>query len=346
MGEHLLHLLHRAAVGVVSLYGTTFWGVLILTVLVSALVEIHKTLGAWKSLPAGQRSSLWRYVVSSVWRAKKVVIGLNIAAWGIAYAVILVQLIYQDHMALVAQAQTAQATLAAKNSSAPPAVTSPPTKKSVAPITKPQPLPFQARPAQPRTQIPQTPYERMLAINKNLSQSDRNRLSDALYEFSRSLEEGRTISYKAYVVIGAIQNEHAGIAKDYQSRITTLREIAVLSKQYAKDFMALRYKWDYYHQQAEYVFGDNPDNLGPNSITNAVEGLANQLERWGAVQNKNDQNVLYLLQPAENEFNQYLGTFSKWYLDSKNRMDEVRKSLNSAVELRPLVTAPDVRAFI
>jgi hypothetical protein len=94
-----------------------------------------------------------------------------------------------------------------------------------------------------------------------------------------------------------------------------------------KAFPALRSKWDGFPEQQEYIFGDNPDNEGPNSLINATEGYRNYLERWNVIQNKEQEPVLILLDSAHNEFGVRLNTFVKWSQGGKNRITEMRNSI-------------------
>jgi hypothetical protein len=99
---------------------------------------------------------------------------------------------------------------------------------------------------------PQAFRERVVQKNENSPAGDRERLANAFYEFSESLEEGRTLMYKGFSEAAAIGAEGAGIAKDLQTHITKLRDLAASAKEYGKSNMALRTKWDYYPQQTQY----------------------------------------------------------------------------------------------
>ena len=192
--------------------------------------------------------------------------------------------------------------------------------------------------------VPQTQLDRLILLNKNLSKGDRDRLAEALYEFSQSLDHGLSLMNKVNLECN-LNPDGASIAKDYQSRIARLREISPLTKQYAAAFMALRTKWDYYREQTEYVSGDNPDNLGPNSLTNAAEGFANYLERWGAIQNKDNQNVLNLLSEGKDDCNSRIRTFSIWYQGCKARLEQMKASIlvSSSSNLQIPRTVPAVQ---
>ncbi len=174
---------------------------------------------------------------------------------------------------------------------------------------------------------PQNFKDRVVQRNKNSPAGDRERLANAFYEFSQSLEEGRALMYKGFNEAAAIGAEGAGIAKDLQTHITKLRELAASAKEYGKSNMALRTKWDYYPEQTQYVFGDNPDNLGWGKLVNAFESYAFHLETWGAILNKDDQRVLSMLAEDRSQFETALNEFSLFYRGCKARLEEMKTSI-------------------
>jgi hypothetical protein len=136
--------------------------------------------------------------------------------------------------------------------------------------------------------------------------------------------------YQAMNEYNEIDREGPGIANDYQTHIPHLRDIAPSTKKYATDFLQLRDKWNYYREQTQYVFGDNPDNSGPNSLTNAVEAYAMFLERWGSVKNKDSQDVYYLLSSGKNDFTTRIRTFSNWHQGCRQRLEQMKASIQLA----------------
>src|SRR5260221_113288 len=180
---------------------------------------------------------------------------------------------------------------------------------------------------QPPLTKPQTFRERVVQKNKNSPAGDRERLANAFYDFSESLEEGRTLMYKGFNEAAAIGAEGAGIAKDLQTHIVKLRELTASAKEYGKSNAALRTKWDYYREQTQYVFEDNPDNLGWGKLANAFDSYANHLETWGVIQNKDDQRVLNILAEDRTQFEAMLTEFSSFYQGCKTRLEEMKASI-------------------
>jgi hypothetical protein len=346
--EHFLNFLRRASGEVFNAYGTTALAVGVFVILIPGIMRLSQTWKKWNDSPKESRLPLSVFFWQSVRDARKTELKLVLSAWAAALLFIVVRDVYQDHQALVArishppQPPRNEAPFSDdKNSTK---QSPPPTIRTRPTLT--QPLNPAAGPSL-QGAIPQTQLERLTLLNRNLSKSDRDRLAEALYEFSQSLDNGLNLMSKVNVEQGAISTEGANIANNYQSHIAKLREISPLTKQYAKDFTALRTKWAYYREQTEYVFGGNPDNLGPNSLTNAAEGLANYLERWGAVQNKNDQNVLNLLDEGKNDCYSRILTFANWNRECKERLEQMKASIqvsSSSIPQSPRTT-PAVQMF-
>jgi len=184
-------------------------------------------------------------------------------------------------------------------------------------------------PPQGPIQVLQTQLERLTALDKNLPNGDRDRLANAFYEFAQSLDQGRSLMYKGFNEDAAINQEKTTIAKDYQSHVAKLRQMEQLALQYGKDFTALRTKWNYYPEQTEFVFGDNPDNLGPNTLANAFHSYADYLENWGiALQsNRDSQQAMNILSEAKNKFQFELNNFSAWNQGSRARLVQMKASI-------------------
>ena len=176
---------------------------------------------------------------------------------------------------------------------------------------------------------PPTQRDRILAINAHLTEGDRNRFSNALSEFDESLNQGDSIFYKISDEGNRlVQDRQSGaITKNVQSHLKTLTALAADGWRYQKAFPVTRNKWDMFREQTEYIFGDNPDNLGPNSLINAADGYKNYLEWWNVIQNKEQQPIINLLTVQQNEFQNRMNGFGKWRSECRNRITEMRKSI-------------------
>ena len=182
---------------------------------------------------------------------------------------------------------------------------------SVVPSTSPQ-----------QTPVPQT---------QTFTEGDRERLSNLLYEFSKTLESMNQLASRANLQLGEIGNEigSGSLVNDYESRIKTLNDISTEGTKIGRTFSIAREQgsWKYYSAQTSYVFGDNPDNQGPNAIINAASGLAGSLQRWSSIKDRDNRSALDLLRDPHNEATTFLRTFFDWRSGCERRLEQVRQSL-------------------
>jgi hypothetical protein len=177
---------------------------------------------------------------------------------------------------------------------------------------------------------PQTQAERLMQINKNLPKGDRDRLADVLYDFSKTLDQMTDLGYKANLELAQVNNgvRSGSIVNDYEDHRKQLRGIATPAKEMARSFLISReQKWRYYQDQMRYVFGDNPDNEGPNAIINATEGYANALDQWSSIQDRGSKGALTLLSTAQIESDRYLHTFFSWRQGCETRLAQMKQSI-------------------
>lgn len=177
---------------------------------------------------------------------------------------------------------------------------------------------------------PQTQAERVMQINKNLPKGDRDRLADVLYDFSKTLDQMTDLGYKANFELAQVSNDvrSGTIVSDYGEHKKTLRGISNPAKEMARSFLISReQKWQYYQDQMSYVFGDNPDNEGPNAIINATEGYANALDQWSSIQDRGSKGALTLLSTAQEESDRYLRTFFTWRQGCEARLAQMKQSI-------------------
>jgi hypothetical protein len=176
----------------------------------------------------------------------------------------------------------------------------------------------------------QTPAERLIQINKNLSKGDRDRLADVLYDFSKTLDQMTDLGYKANLELAQVNNgvRSGSIVNDYEEHKKKLLGIATPAKELARSFLMSReQKWRYYEYQMQYVFGDNPDNEGPNAIINATEGYANALDQWSSIQDRASEGALTLLSTAQTQSDAFLRTFFTWRQGCETRLTQMKQSI-------------------
>jgi hypothetical protein len=172
--------------------------------------------------------------------------------------------------------------------------------------------------------------DRVLAINARLTESDRNRFSAALAEFEESLTDGRALFYKINEEGGELGNDFRSSGATNSSNVheKRLAELEDEGWQYQKAFPQMRSKWQQsFNEQTEYIFGDNPDNQGPNALINAVSVYKGFLGAWKAVPSGNNINTAYFVGLASNEYQIRMKMFADWNQGCLNRLTEMRKSI-------------------
>ncbi|MFZ0641364.1 MAG: hypothetical protein WAN33_10825 [Candidatus Acidiferrales bacterium] len=176
---------------------------------------------------------------------------------------------------------------------------------------------------------PPTLQDKVLAINTHLTEGDRNRFSNALAEFEESMNQGESLFGKINTEGHNLDNGRSDgtIAKNAQSNEKTLNGLAAEAWKWEKAFPVLREKWKQFETQEEYIFSENPDNLGPNALINAADSYSNYLERWDVIQNKQERPVLELLALEQIEFERFLNAFANWHQDCMRRLTEMRNSI-------------------
>jgi hypothetical protein len=188
-------------------------------------------------------------------------------------------------------------------------------------------VPLQTAPQQ--TQSSQSPSSGPPANAQNLTEGDRERLSNLTVDFARVLEEMSNLAYKANAEIGGVRGGIASgsLLNDYKGRIKALDDLTSEGKALASKFAREREQGmgKYYLAQTQTVFGDNPDNLGPNSILNSTGGLAAALEQWSTIQDR--KAALPLLGTPLNEADEHLRTFFNWERGCEGRLSQLRQSL-------------------
>ena len=168
--------------------------------------------------------------------------------------------------------------------------------------------------------------DKVLAINARLTENDRNRFSDALAEFEKSLTDGRGLFYKINSEGGQLNNDlQANNSPGMHER--NLKELEDEGWQYQKAFPQLRAKWQRkFEEQTAYIFGDNPDNEGPNALLNAVSTFRGFLGAWKTVPTC-VTNANFFFGLANNQYQTRMKMFADWNGGCLRRLAEMRNSI-------------------
>jgi hypothetical protein len=162
------------------------------------------------------------------------------------------------------------------------------------------------------------------------------------------LDSGQALGGKVYTELGKINKDQqsGALATNVDEHIKTLHEIKPLGLAYYKSLEQAIDKWKYYGDQTDYIFGDNPYNLGPNAVLNATEGFADFLSDWSRAANRKE--ILPLVSSGATEANEYMKRYSQWLQGSRQRLLQVKQSIqpNGVVQPLPLPTpAPATGMF-
>lgn len=199
--------------------------------------------------------------------------------------------------------------------------------------------------------IPQTQLDRLIQTDRNLTAGDRDRLSDAIFEYAKFLDSGMDLGYKVNSEFGKISQDRSNgsIAKNFDDHIKILQDIGASGLIYSKSFTQIRDKWKYYPEQTDYIFGDSPDNMGPNTLINTAQGFANYLGTWSKIVNKDQQDMLNLVAIQQNDYTESLTRFFHWVQGCQQRLNQVKQSLQPNGVIQPSQSptpAPAVAGFL
>jgi len=200
--------------------------------------------------------------------------------------------------------------------------------------------PTAAAPAQPPqgtpSPAPATFLERIIQTDRGLTPDDRNRLSNALYEYNQFLEQGRTLGYKVNTEFGKLnQDRQSGsLAKNVDEHIKTFRDMDAPAWAYYHGLDQIQAKWKYYPDQTAYLLGDNPYNLGPGALINTVEGMAGRLTDWSKIVNR-DQ-LLNIEAEEQTDFEQALRKYFDWLTGCQQRLEQIRQSIQPNGVVQPI----------
>ncbi len=153
----------------------------------------------------------------------------------------------------------------------------------------------------------QQDFQALLQINKNLTPGDRQRLSDALFDFSKFLD----LTNEVYGKANQYRAEYLRIPQTDPSQIGNqtkkLGQIALESMELKSKFDSVRLNWKFYRRQFDYVFGSDPDN-NILKLYNGVTHIQNFLEQWLRIDNTNGAATALLGYPITT-YDQYLTGF-------------------------------------
>jgi len=201
----------------------------------------------------------------------------------------------------------------------------------------PTPAQTPQRPAQ--SSQPATFLDRVVQENRGLTPDDRNRFSTELYECDQFIKQGQAFGYKLNAEFGKLTNDRqsGALAKNVDEHIKFFRDLNTPAWDQYHGLQHLQEKWQYFPDQTNYVFGDNPFNAGEGYLVDDAEGMANSLTSWSKISNRDQQEILNIEAQQQAEFEEKLHKFFNWTNGTLQRIKQMRQSLDPNGVVQPIL---------
>jgi hypothetical protein len=156
---------------------------------------------------------------------------------------------------------------------------------------------------------------------------DKDRLADALYEFSQLFDQGDTLRSRCnHLNIDGRGSIVEFAYSDLPGFLNTSDNLIASSKEFTAHMNRLRDKWKYYATQINYILGNDPDNhalIAQNAITEA----RNFVELWGKAGNSNKTEIRELLNYPQTDFMLSMIKFGKWLSECEDRLLTIKGTI-------------------
>jgi len=173
---------------------------------------------------------------------------------------------------------------------------------------------------------PSGPLDAALEATKHLPSVDRERLADALYDFSKLFDRANKLSDNASRVVFQIGTsiDSVPISDVIDTSRRKLNEVSDSAKQYSVDFDNVKDKWKYYAKQVSFIVGDNPDaRIG--ALRNAIGDYIAYFEAWSKIKNISELRGMILF--PQYQFSVSMGEFAHWAKECDQRLQQIKSSL-------------------
>jgi hypothetical protein len=185
----------------------------------------------------------------------------------------------------------------------------------------------QSTPSQ--SNVPLTQLDRLVETNKHLPKVDRERLAEALFEFSKLFDQANELWGKVNLEGGTLSHSWNGELNNdlnVDTHINKLRDLKQMATNFRESFRNLQEKWHYFEPQINYILGDAAENIGPNSLMNATDDYRQYLESWKTIANKGGRNAT-MYQATQNQYDTSVRNFALWKQACEGRLQQMRDSL-------------------
>jgi len=201
----------------------------------------------------------------------------------------------------------------------------------------------QAQPQPPQAALsspPATFLDRVVQENRGLTPDDRNRLSTELYECDQFIKQSQAVGYKLNTEFGKLSNDRqsGALAKNVDDHIKSFQDLDASAWGQYHGLQRFQEKWQYFPDQTEYVFGDNPFNAGEGILVNTVEGMAGALTSWSKISNRDQKEILNIEAQQQADFEKDLRQFFDWANGTLQRIKQMRQSLDPNGVVQPIPT--------
>jgi hypothetical protein len=203
---------------------------------------------------------------------------------------------------------------------------------------KPSPQTDAPKPQASESAPPATFLDRVVRENRGLTPDDRNRLSTELYECDQFIKQSQAVGYELNSELGKLTNDRqsGALAKNVDDHIKLLRDLDTPAWNQYHGLQHFQEKWQYFPDQTEYVFGENPFNAGEGLLLNAVEGMANSLISWSKISNRDQREILNIEAQQQADFEKDLRQFFDWVNLTLQRIKQMRQSLDPNGVVQPI----------
>jgi hypothetical protein len=203
-------------------------------------------------------------------------------------------------------------------------------------IQTPPRMPQQAAPSPSAA----TFLDRVVQENRGLTPDDRNRLSTELYECDQFIKQSQTVGSKLSAELAKLSNDRqsGALAKNVDDHIRFLRALDAPAWDQYHELQRLQGKWQYFRDQTEYVFGNNPFNAGEGFLVTTADGLPNALTSWSKISNRDEREILDIEAQQQLEFVQDMRQFFDWADGTLLRIKQMRESLDPNGIVQPIPT--------
>jgi hypothetical protein len=190
----------------------------------------------------------------------------------------------------------------------------------VRPGIQSQPQTFQQPPVQAPQSASVTLEDRVLNDAQALDGENRQHLIAFLYEMNARLNEQEKLMREGEVEYNSLQHEKGSLLSTAKKHAEKLEKLTLQAQQNVTDFLTWREKNEFFRDQMEYVFGENPDNGGTNILPNTSSDAAHDLNAWAQTVKIDNADAEAMLDRPIGNLGKGVNEFGRWVSESRGRL--------------------------